>query len=135
MENHDHNKAMGWCYISGSLALIATLGFLFAGCNIAATFTAIILLLSGLAAKLINLEFAQYRRSEELLMHRSMREKLKYILRRPRIAELYLHYGTAENFNDFRAFFLGLSKYDDLRDDIEPFLAKAEKAGKFENKK
>ena len=135
MENIYYWKRLGFCYMAIALSIIAGLGLLFRGIYIGVALIFFILLLALLAMWMTERDYRLYCRSEKILARKSMREKLRYILCRPQIEKIYLRFGTAENFKEFRIYFGTMSDSDELSCDVEAFLLKAQEAGKFDESK
>lgn len=131
VENRTFKKEMGNRYLVGIISLLLVVLLLCAQNYIAALIAAIFLGAVIIQSLFLRKRFKTFLKYEESLASKSVREKIRIILSNNKLLNLYLHYGTTENFERFENYFETLSEYDPLYDSLKNMLSLAEDCGKF----
>ena len=130
-ENRTFKKEMGNRYLMGVALLVSVVVLLCAQKYIAAVAVTVLLAVVILQSLYIYKRFQTFLKYEEKFSDKSIREEVSCITSSDELQNLYLHYGTAENFERYFNYFEILSKYDPLYGPLDRLLSKAAYDGKF----
>lgn len=127
MENKDYQKQAGFCYFVMFVSFLATISLTISENYTGTAISVAFILFSGVRLYMAHEGYKIYKSFQRRIQSKPVREQLIYILRHYDGENAYLHYGTPEEFKRFKEYIETLDKTDDLLDDFNEFLEKAEK--------
>ena len=131
VENRTFKREIGNRYLVGIISLIVVVVLLCIQNYLAALIAAIFLVAVIFQSLYLCKRFKTFLKYEEAMSEKSVRSKISSITSNCKLLNLYLHYGTAEDFERFENYFETMSEHDPLYVPLKNLLFWAEDYGKF----
>lgn len=127
MNNKDYQKNSWACYGVMLIGLLAVIGFSVADIWIGIAMSTALVIFACIMFYMANEDYSLYKSFYRRFHNKTIREKLIGIIQRPEVETVYMHYGTPEEFNEFKEYIESLNISDELWEDFDEFLEKAKK--------